>query len=472
MTLWLYLHFPQLQLDSLFAEQNALPLCIIEQHSVVQCNAAAAKQGITPGMGLGSAAALCNQLQVHPYQAEREGEKLQEVAHWLYILTSDIALFPPQGLALKVSNMLTLYDGLDGYWQSLQPHLDTLQLRYQYACAHSPLAARLLARAGLNQISDNRAYLQQQLQRYPIAAAELSNKISEKLQRVGIRSLNELLTLPLADIARRFDIELVNYIGRLTGRFKHPLEFYYPPEQFRRHLDLLYELENIAWLEKPLNNLFAQLEAFLRLRDQLACELQLTLHQRDGGSQQITFSSAQGDYLAARWHRLSQLTLESVKLSAPVTSLTLQVSNSRAQQPEDQDLFDGPQGNHSALGLISLLQAKLGKQAVQGLMLTDDPRPEKATLLCEPVMGKTGTALSPTTALSPATALRPSLLLPQPLPLDEQVSLVHGPERLATGWWDSGGIIRDYFIARSHSGRWLWLFRNREKQWFVHGIFS
>lgn len=485
MNLWLYLHFPRLQLDSLFTDQAELPLCIVKQHSVVQCNQRAAQQGIKPGMGLGSAAALCRDLQVHPYQKETETEKLKEIAHWLYLVTSDIALFPPQGLALKVTNMLTLYNDLEGYWQALQRHLDTLQLQYCYACAYSPLVARLLARTGLNQIDDNHAAIQQLLQRYPVSASELQHKTIEKLQRIGIHTLGDLLALPLSEVARRFDIELVNYIGRLSGHFRHPLELYYPPEQFMRHLDLLYELEHITWLEKPLHGLFIQLEAFLRLRDQLACELSLTLHQRDGGKQLIGFSSAQGDYLASQWQQLSQLTLESVRLNAPVTALTLQVSRIAEQQPEHQDLFNGPQGNISAAGLISLLQAKLGKQAVKGITLTDDPRPEKATLLNEPVLDKpmpresisktadqAKAAAMTNNTLYPARSPRPSLLLPEPEPLTEAVTLMQGPERLATGWWDTGEIIRDYFIARSETGRWLWLFRNRNKQWFIHGIFS
>ena len=33
-------------------------------------------------------------------------------------------------------------------------------------------------------------------------------------------------------------------------------------------------------------------------------------------------------------------------------------------------------------------------------------------------------------------------------------------------------MIRDYFIARTEQGRWLWVFRTPEQQWFIHGQFS
>ncbi len=65
--------------------------------------------------------------------------------------------------------------------------------------------------------------------------------------------------------------------------------------------------------------------------------------------------------------------------------------------------------------------------------------------------------------------LRPSILLPEPEALTESVTLSQGPERIVSGWWDGEKIIRDYFIAHSENGRWLWVFRTPDKQWFLHG---
>ncbi|WED23274.1 DNA polymerase Y family protein [Vibrio sp. JC009] len=462
--LWLYLHFPRLQLDTLFSDIREVPLCIMDKHTIIQVNDIAEKAGIKTGMGLGSAASLCNNLQVHPYKAGVEESKLKEIAHWLYLVTSDISLFPPDGLLLKVSNMLTLYDGLESYWRSLKKQLDELNLNYHYSTAFSPLAARLLAKAGEHCISDSRNWLEQKLLTYPVQATELPGKQIEKLNRVGIRHLKDLLTIDISEVAKRFDIELVNYTGRLTGRFKHPVDFYYPPETFKRYLELLYEIENIQWLEKPLYKLFVQLESFLKLREQVAYELTLRLHLRDKADQEIIFHSANGDYQADKWNKLSQLALESVKLEAPVIGMTLLASQVDQLQPDGKDFFDGQTGNRSALELISLLQAKLGKEAVKGIALTDDPRPEKATQLCEPMYESQNS--------QDRRPLRPSLLLPKPEPLQEKVTIMQGPERLSTGWWDGGGIIRDYFIAVSPGGRWVWVFRDKEGGWFLHGFFS
>ena len=462
MILWLYLHFPRLQLDTLcLGEEN--PTCIVDKHELVQVNQNAASKGIKPGMGLGSAASLCPGLQVHPYNPETETQKLNEVAHWLYMITSDIALFPAAGLLLKVTNMLTLYNGLTTYWHRLKEHLDQLNIHYCFATAYSPLAARLLAQTGSNQISSDNQAITDRLNQYPLTATEIDMKTIEKLNRVGIRRLKELLELDMTDIARRFNIELVNYTGRLTGRFKHPVDFYYPPEVFTRYLELMFEMDNLQWLEKPLNKLLSQLETFLRLRDRVAYELTLTLHQREKGTQSVMLTSAKGDYLAEKWTQLSKLTLESVKLEAPLIAITLTVSQMGALQADTTDIFDGESGALSPPELLSLLQAKMGKEAIKGITLTDDPRPEKTTRLTSP--------LAASEAERGYLPLRPSILLPAPRPLRQKVSIVRGPERITTGWWDNEEIIRDYFVARTEQGRWLWVFRNQQKEWFIHGLF-
>jgi protein ImuB len=483
MPLWLYIDFPYLQLDTLFSDQSNQPLVVVEGKGamITQANQAAFEQGIALGMGIGSASAMCAHLQVHPYQQDVEEQRLRDVAQWLYLITSDIVLFPPRGILLRVSNMLSLYQGFEHYWQCVSQHLEPWGLRYQFSTGFSPLSAMLLAKSETNSLSTNKTELTTLLNAFPITSTELDEKQIEALRRIGVTKLSELFALPMSELARRFNIDLVNYVGRLQGQFKHPLNFFYPPETFITELELLFDVENVQWLTKPLTILLKRLEPFLRMRNQVAYELALHLSQRshlygnvdghvnkDGTEipqhQSVTFTSATGEYRADCWLKLAQLTLESLKLNAAVHHIQLTVVRAGEQASHANDLFSGIQGALPPLELISLLQAKLGKEAVCKVVMGDDPRPEKTSHYID--------ATQPAPSPHRPALLRPSLLLPHPQPLTEQVNVIHGPERIATGWWDGHPITRDYYIAHSQQGRWLWIFRDQQKRWFLHGQFS
>ncbi|MGR5355523.1 Y-family DNA polymerase [Vibrio chagasii] len=489
--LWLYLHFPSLQLDTLFnssessskEESHEQPIIIVDEkdHRVLQANQVALESGITLGMGLGSAAALCHHLHVHPYSIELEKNKLKEIAQWAYLVTSDMTLLPPNGLLIKASNMLSLYDGLDNYWHELKSHIEALNIKFSFATGYSPLSAILLSKQAINQVTDNVQQMKAWVNQQALSSSELPPKQVERLNRVGINIVEELLKLPLQEVARRFDIDLVNYVGRLNGQFKHPIDFYHPPESFQQYLELLFDIENILFIEKPLLKLLNQLECFLKLRDRVAFELTLTLHLRDKDDHPVSFYSAQGDYLAEKWANLTHLTLESLKLTAPVQGLTLSLARHGEPQTAYHDLFDGNTGTLAALDLLSLLQAKLGQACIQTPKIQQDPRPEKANRYSLPTLSKNVAKKQATVEVVGHTEptinisqqrLRPSILLQEPEALTENVTLSQGPERIVSGWWDGEKIIRDYFIAHSENGRWLWVFRTPDKQWFLHGLFS
>jgi protein ImuB len=465
MALYLYLQFTALQLDSVCstAEQQ-LPVAVVdEQHRIIQCNALASDNGITLHMALGTAAALCNNLQLMPYQPQLQLDILSSVAQQLYQISADIALDPPAGLYLRLCNMLSLYQGLEAYWQAVSRELKLLPYRYAYATGGTPFAAKCLARQQLNLLTAEAETLQIALQRSPLSATELPQDIQQQLQRLGLHNLGQLLALSEAELARRFDNALLRYLGRLRGDCYHTLQYIQPQQGFSRHVELLYDINNTAVLAQPLDMLLQQLERQLSRANALCHQLQLSVLFRDAAALQLSIGSAQGEYRASRWLTLCQLQLDRVRLQQPASGLKLEVSRFYPQQAHSDDLFQPVQGAISALQLVSVLQARLGNSAVSGLTLLNRHLPEQASQQPLPLLqGKQD---------SEALALRPAFLLPCAKPLTEEVDISYGPERLCPDGWQLNAQ-RDYFIGRSRSGQWLWLFRTAEQRWFVQGLFS
>lgn len=464
--LWLYLHFPCLQMDCQFSDEQGQAIIILDakDNKTLQLNQAAKNEGIKPGMGLGTATALSHQLRVEPYNIDIEVNKLKHISDSLYLLTSDISMFKPKGLLLRIHNMLRFYGGLDKYWQVIQQALQHTQIHCQYATGSTPLAAKILAESGWNRITDDHQLMKTEVLKLPLERTELAKKTIEHLKRVGMKRIADLAQMSLADIAKRFDIQLVTYLGRLLGELHHSIHFYHPEKRFNRRLELLYEIDNTQTLLHPAQQLLTALEAFLLLRDQVTEQLTLGLHQKEAATLNVDIASAAGEYRASQWHRLLQLKLESVSLEAPVYALSLTTGNTRIKTPESPDFFEGKKSTVSQVQLMAMLQAKLGESAVQRIIVNDDFRPEHIN---QYVPAKDNLAM-PDFLL----ANRPIFFLSPAQPLTEKVSLVTGPERVVSGWWDDKPVMRDYFIASSATQRWYWVYRTAEQQWYLHGVFS
>ncbi|WP_026376514.1 Y-family DNA polymerase [Aestuariibacter salexigens] len=469
--IWLYLHFPNLQLNTLFSgntgSHETLPVVVLDakKNQVCQRNGSARKLGIQCGMGLATASSLSQQLQVVSYCREVEESQLNVIAETLYQLTSDICFFQPDGLALRIHNMLNLYGGLQPYWNMLREHLTRLHIEYQASTAWSPLAARVMARNQINTISDQRDNIKTALGQCTIDSLDIHNKDKQKLKRVGLHTVADIVALPLKDIARRFDSYLVTYLGRLKGELHHPLPFFHPPEYFYRYLELLYEIEKTDTLIPPVKRLLNELESFLKIRNHTTSELTLTLYQRDHTPLEVTLGSAQCEYRAQSWLKLLSLKFESVTLTAPVYAISIRVDKLQELNPVRQDMFAGKQAQISTLQLRAILEAKLGASAVQQLCYVSEHRPEysqKQVPLSDTDVDAASVDILPD---------RPGFLLSEPLPLQEKVTVIRGPERISTGWWDNQQAVRDYFIARNQFGQLLWIFRTPHNYWYQHGLF-
>jgi protein ImuB len=155
------------------------------------------------------------------------------------------------------------------------------------------------------------------------------------------------------------------------------------------------------------------------------------------------------------------------------------------------ELFPTPSSEAEGLiRLIERLQARLGHEQVQHLVLMNDHRPERGSS-ARALPGGTGQRVrsNELKTAQRASPPRPVWLLARPEPLREHQSrpwldgqplqLLSGPERIESGWWDAGLAERDYFIAQIPSGALVWIYRVRlllsetpEHGWYLQGRFA
>jgi protein ImuB len=444
---------------------------------VVQASTPAAENGVAPGLPLNAARALCPDLLVLERDEVAEHAALERIAAWAGAFTSIVSLVPPAALLLEVRGSLRLFGGLEALRRRVRDALQSTGHACRDAVAPTPLAALWLARAGQVEAVTDPASLAGRIGCLRPAVTGWPEATLAALRGLGIESLADCLRLPRDGFARRLGRGPLADLDRALGRIPDPRPAFRPPSVYRGALELAAESSDTARLAHALRSLFAELEGFLRARQRAVNRLTIRLAHLHHPATELTLGLVRPGLEAAHFDVLFVERLERLALPAPVVCVVLEAVPGEALDPAILGLFGDVSGSVAGFRLIERLRARLGREAVHGLGLCDDHRPEHAWRVAEPGAGAYATPV--------VDALRPAWLLVPPRPLRVHkgrpwlggaLHMESGPEQLETGWWDGDEIAREYWAATTSAGVRLWIFRTLsgrdEGGWFLHGLFG
>ncbi|AUL99944.1 hypothetical protein B4966_07075 [Rhodocyclaceae bacterium] len=473
---WLALRLPDLPLQ-VFSRGSADPglLTITEAHprqQVVAASAAARARGVRVGDSVASALAVAPDLQLRPRALELEAATLTELAQWAGRFTPQISLDPPDGLVLEVSTSLRLFGGLQALADTLVDELRTLGLHGQLGGAPTPLAARWLAacRPGTLVTADHG--WQDCLSALPLAVladAGVGQDILLLLHGIGARNLGDVLRLPRDGLARRQAAAVSAALARARGDTPDLRDWFVAPARYTATVAMPAPTDQLAPLLFAARRLFAGQAAWLAARQMAAEYCRLTLVHESGPTTVLDLYCGAPSRDEARLGLLARERLAALALPAPVEALQLTSGAPVALAPKSGDLFGDPDATqHNAGLLLERLIARLGTDAVIGVQPCADHRPERAWRPVRPATRPPAHASAP--------GLRPLWLLaePQALRYRAALTLLAGPERIESGWWDGADVRRDYYVAQHKDGALCWVFHPLDKpdEWYVHGYFG
>lgn len=471
--IWLYLHFRHLLLDHVArSRQDPSPLAVLSHgtRQVLQACPRARQLGVHPGTALKTALNLAPELVMIHADDTRQADILEQQAHWLYRHMDRITLYPPDGLLAEAGSVQRLYGGLEPLQRQLQQALEERQLNATITTGTTPLAARLLARAGVPCFTGAPLQMHDQLEALPLPHAGFDDRTLQRLARLGLTTLGQVFQLPAAQLARRLTPETLTYVQRIQGQRPDPQSSWRPPHHFRQRADFGLPVEKSQGLLFALQRMLTELENDLQWRQQDTDSLLLVLHHYRQEPSRLRVRTTGPEHRAEAFANLLRIRLEQHPLQAPVEALELKVTRFLDRQPGSHtDLLGETNDEGEAWHtLVSRLQARLGESALKHLAPAADHRPEKAWSARSLTAGP-----GKQSAASDHLPLRPLWLLPHPTPLEATPEAwLSGPERISGGWWDGARVLRDYYIARLPSGQLAWVYRDHQQSWFVHGWFG
>ncbi|MGI9304726.1 MAG: Y-family DNA polymerase [Gammaproteobacteria bacterium] len=475
--LWLCIDFPDLPLDALAIDESEdRPPVVVEERSgrtvILCCSSAARRWALVPGMPLSSAYALCHDLQPQVRDLRLEVGLLERLACRASRYSSTVSLQAPRSLLLEIKGSLRLFGGLQALHDEIRQELDDLGCDFRLAVAPTSCAAWWLARNGRQDIVEDRARLRSVLGGLPLAGLNLDSRQVEQLAKSGLNELGDVIRLPRDGLARRFGHDLLTRLDRALGVLPDARKTFTPPVIFDCIQTLPLAVDEADTLLFAAQRLLLKLESFLRARDAGVNAIECQLIHEHGSQTCVRIGLSALSRSPEHCLLLLKERLDRTPLPAPVIKVRLLATEFQAYHASTRTIFSRDQATEGWWQAIAQIQARLGHEAVRGLQVVADHRPEHAWRHAG--VGRESS--------SPQFPPRPLWLLEQPRQLAVKdgepqhrgaLQLERGPERIEQGWWDGNDISRDYYHAVDTRGAHLWIFRERRTgRWFLHGFFA
>jgi hypothetical protein len=182
--------------------------------------------------------------------------------------------------------------------------------------------------------------------------------------------------------------------------------------------------------------------------------------------------------------KLLRAHLENLRFSSPVITVKLNINEFEKFHGYSEALSLGSdsrrgEDNSDLIELMEQFAARLGKDSVLKVRTTPSYSPELA--IKQVRYDQIGNLKIEQELIS--STPRPFMLLQNPRELtvkdgklynQENITIISGPERIETQWWNTSDVLRDYYVAFERNGSRLWIYRERKekKKWYLHGYFS
>jgi protein ImuB len=499
--LWFAIHLPRYVFEALRPQDAAsgtasmapggsgAPRVVVEAgrrgQVVLACDERAASAGVTAGLSLNSALALEPALDVQAREPHREARLLEAVGQVALDFTPRVTLDPPDAVLLEVRGSLRLFGGMAALRARLRDRLHVLGVTPCLALAPTRRAALWLARSGKEVALRRPDGLPGRLAPLPLACTRWPEPCLQSLATMGARTVGDCLRLPRDGFARRFGASLLLDLDRALARLPDPHPVHVPRQRYTTRRDLEPEVDDAGRLHRALEPLITDLCRFLVARGLATERLEFRFVHREGPPTRLQLGFAAPAAQPARIATLLAERLARLELPAPVRQARLRSGPLLEHAVQSGDFFVRESGEAGGVPrLVERLQARLGRDAVHGVCLVAEHRPESAWRRSDGLhAGSRSARGSPMPSLPADERLpRPFWLLVEPQPLaggpdprhDGPLELEQGPERIESGWWDGHDVRRDYYVARTSRGARLWIFQERRPGggWFLHGVFG
>jgi protein ImuB len=465
---------------------------------IASVDPAAQAVGLAVGMPLADARARVPELIAVQHDPVADHAWLDRLALGCNRYTPLVALDAPDGLILDIAGAEHLAGGEASLIADAEMRLSRLGMSVRHAFGPTADAARALARYQTRPAPDEASAVR----RLPVLALELGPEATTALVRAGLKTIGDLASRPMANIAARFGAGAAMALRRILSDAPSPLDPRIAPPPVAVERRFAEPIGSTAHAIKILAELADEAIADMLERSKGGRHFRATFFRSDGLARSIDIETGH----ATRDTRLvMRLFTERMDGLADPLDPGFGFDMIRLTVPRLDPLgatqlkLEGGEVREAAMDeLVDRMTTRLGRRRVKKLIAEDTHIPEQAQLALPAIDAPPPLPWQMPEPGEPPT--RPFHLFDPPQPIEviaevpdgppqrfrwrrafHAIRRYEGPERIAAEWWrrrDNAGLTRDYYRVEDVHGRRYWLFRHGlydekpDPRWYIHGVFA
>lgn len=447
--------------------------------------------GIYTGMVVADCRAILPGLKVIDDQPGQAHKLLLALGEWCIRYTPFVSVDGEDGLILDASGCTHLWGGEPLYLKDLVTRLRAFGYDVRAAIADTIGAAWAISRYGiLIPIIPPGEQLQALLPLHP-SALRLQTPIIERLEKLGLSSIERFIYMSRPVLRRRFGTSILMRLDQALGLEIEAIEPIQALEAYQERLASLEPIRTAPGIEIALQQLLEKL--CLRLvKEGLGLRSAIfKCYRIDGNLQQISIGTNLPSRNVQHLFKLLEIKIPTITPALGIELFVLEAPTVEVMSPEQEALWDqaSSHNNKEVAELIDRIANKIGNNNIQRYLPDEHYWPERAIILASSLEDTAQTSWRkdlprPVHLLANPEQIEVSVPIPDYPPMlfiykgnRHTVKKADGPERIEQEWWLQQGLYRDYYNVEDDTGARFWIFRSgsysgSQPKWYLHGFFA
>ncbi|WP_276371309.1 DNA polymerase Y family protein [Chryseolinea sp. H1M3-3] len=457
---------------------------------VTAANAVAQAMEIDTGTAVADARAIIPTLQIADDKSDLGDRLLKRLAEWCIRFTPSVAVDSPDGLLLDVTGCTHLWGGDQFYLDEIIKKLNARGYDVRAAIADTAGAAWAVARYGNGPFVITSEFHIEALLPLPPEALRLEMDTIDRLHKLGLHRISQLIGMPRSSLRRRFGEHFIHRLNLALGLEEEVIQSVQPMEPYHVRLPCLEPIVTLTGIEIALDQVLKMLCHRLQQEQKGLRVATLKGYRVDGKVVHVDIGTHQPSHNVSHLFKLFENKLSTIEPALGIELFVLEASKIEDHTPKQEELWQKP-GGLDDVSISELIDRLAGKTGVQAIRYLPDEHywPERSFRPASSLNEKLKIAWRsdrprPINILSVPERIEVTSPIPDYPPMLfryqgklHRIMKADGPERIEQEWWLQQGQHRDYYRVEDEEGQRYWLFRlghynDKTYQWFMHGFFA